>query len=217
MTPSQLYREETQNGKLKAEIKEMLASKALSRYEAEELIQLNVLNEIERPRKIHSSEIKKLKENHNMTSKEKLDTIAHLYTNNGFEVVDRDRLEIKLSKKKKFSYLSAFFWFLLLGVGLVIYILYYLLKRDDNVAITVEDNYKVKPDQIEEEIIDTELLEDDIQEDIEELDEIVEIADEEQTHKEVTENIEENSAQELEESIDETKKTEEQLQTTQTL
>jgi len=217
MTPSQLYREETQNGKLKAEIKEMLASKALSRYEAEELIQLNVLNEIERPRKIHSSEIKKLKENHNMTSKEKLDTIAHLYTNNGFEVVNRDRLEIKLSKKKKFSYLSAFFWFLLLGVGLVIYILYYLLKRDDNVAITVEDNYKVKPDQIEEEIIDAELLEDDIQEDIEELDEIVEIADEEQTHKEVTENIEENSAQELEESIDETKKTEEQLQTTQTL
>ena len=217
MTPSQLYREETQNGKLKAEIKEMLASKALSRYEAEELIQLNVLNEIERPRKIHSSEIKKLKENHNMTSKEKLDTIAHLYTNNGFEVVNRDRLEIKLSKKKKFSYLSAFFWFLLLGVGLVIYILYYLLKRDDNVAITVEDNYKVKPDQIEEEIIDAELLEDDIQEDIEELDEIVEIPDEEQTHKEVTENIEENSAQELEESIDETKKTEEQLQTTQTL
>ena len=217
MTPSQLYREEAQNGKLKVEIKEMLASKALSRYEAEELIQLNVLNEIERPRKIHSSEIKKLKENHNMTSKEKLDTIAHLYTNNGFEVVDRDRLEIKLFKKKKFSYLSAFFWFLLLGVGLVSYILYYLLKRDDTVTITVEDNYKVKPDLIEEEIIDAELLEDDIQEDIEELDEIVEIPNEEQTHKEVTENIEENSTQELEESIDETEKTEEQLQTTKTL
>ncbi len=217
MTPSQLYREETQNGKLKVAIKEMLASKALSRYEAEELIQLNVLNEIERPRKIHSSEIKKLQENHNMSSKEKLDTIAHLYTNNGFEVVDRDRLEIKLFKKKKFSYLSAFFWFLLLGVGLVIYILYYLLKRDDTVTITVEDNYKVKPDLIEEEILDAELLEDNIQEDIEELDEIVEIPDEEQTHKEVTENIEENSTQELEESINETEKTEEQLQTTKTL
>jgi hypothetical protein len=214
MTPSQLYKKETQNGKLKAEIKEMLASKALSRYEAEELIQLNVLNEIKRPRKIHSSEIKKLKENHNMTSKEKLDTIAHLYINNGFEVVDRDRLEIKLFKKKNFSYLSAFFWFLLLGVGLVIYILYYLLKGNDNVTITVEDNYKVKPDLIEEEIVDTELLEDNIQEDIEELDEI---PDEEEAPKEVTENIEENSVQELEESIDETKKTEEQLQSTQTL
>ena len=92
--------------------------------------------------------------------------------------------------------------------------LYFLLKGDDNVTIAVEDNYKVKPDQIEQEIIDAELLEDAIQEDTEELDEIVEIPDEEQTHKEVTENIEENSTQELEESINETKKTEEQLQTT---
>ncbi len=152
MTPSQLYIQETQNGKLKAEIKEMLSSKALSRYEAEELIQLNVLNEIERPRKIYSSEIKKIKENHNMTAKEKLDTISHLYTNNGFEVVDRDRLKIKLFKKKKFSFFSAFLWFLLLGVGLVIYILYYLFKGDNVEIITVEDNYKEKPQNMEEEV-----------------------------------------------------------------
>jgi len=191
MTPSQLYIEETQNGKLKAEIKQMLSSQALSRYEAEELLQLTVLNEIERPRKIHASEIKKIKENHNMTSSEKLDTIAHLYTLNGYEVVDRDRLEIQLFKKKKFSYLSAFFWFLLLGVGLVIYILYYLLRGDTNVSIKVEDNYKVKPENQEEVI---EIAE---QEEIEEAELIEEIEESPEDKKEEPEKLEENPEKEL--------------------
>lgn len=183
MTPSQLYKQETQNGKLKAEIKQLLSTKALSRYEAEELIQLNVLNEIENPRKINQSEIKRVKQNHNMTASEKLDTIAKLYTNNGFEVVDRDRLEIQLFKKKKFSYMSAFLWFLLLGVGLVIYILYYLIRGDDNLSISVEDNYKEKP-QVEE---DTQ----------EEPEEVTDISETEEVVKE--EEFLEESAQEIEE------------------
>ena len=113
MTPSQLYNQESQNGKLKAEIKQMLGEKALNRYEAEELIQLTVLNELDRPRKIYPTEIKRIKENPNLTPNEKLDIITTLYTNNGYHVVERDRLGIQLFKKKKFSYLSAFLWFLL--------------------------------------------------------------------------------------------------------
>lgn len=181
MTPSQLYEEEKQNGKLKAEIKESLGSKALSRYEAEELIQLNVLNEIERARKINPLEIKRLKENHNMTADEKLDIISHLYKLNGYEVENRDSLEIQLKRKKKFSYLSAFLWFLLLGVGLVIYILYYLLRGDDHVTVQVADNYKVKPESIDNQHIDENTEEDseqESQETSEDLDEEKEILEE---------------------------------------
>jgi len=201
MTPSQLYKEESQNGKLKVEIKQMLLNKALNRYEAEELIQLNVLNEIDRPRKIYPAEIKRIKENPNMTPNEKLDTISTLYTNNGYKIVERDRLGIQLFKKKKFSYLSAFLWFLLLGVGLVIYILYYLLRGDHNEIIEVDDNYKVKPEGIIEEPIII-LPNEDEEEDTQELEEKVEEQEELiESSEEVDQ--EENLDQQSEESIEE--------------
>ena len=216
MTPSQLYNQESQNGKLKAEIKQMLLDKALNRYEAEELIQLTVLNELDRPRKIYPTEIKRIKENSSMTPNEKLDTISKLYTNNGYHVTQRDRLGIQLFKKKKFSYLSAFLWFLLLGVGLVIYILYYLVRGDYKETIIVDDNYKVKPEGIVEEPIiilpnedfdeDTELIEDEVEEDMQDLEETVEENEEEiESSQDVSQNNEESlvDSEETEENITE--------------
>lgn len=205
MTPSQLYKEETQNGKLKAEIKELLSTKALSRYEAEELIQLNVLNEISRPRKIRPLEIKRIAQNHNMLPSEKLDLISHLYMLNGYEILDRDRLEIKVKRKKKFSYMSAFLWFLLLGVGLVIYILYYLFKGDDFETITIADNYKAKPEVeviIEEEVEISEDIVEESEINEEESQEETEIAQEQEdteTEEEISEEIQEVDNEEIEE------------------
>lgn len=213
MTPSQLYKQENDNGKLKAEIKELLSSKALSRYEAEELIQLNVLSETDRARKINQSEIRRLKENHNMTTTEKLDIISHLYTLNGYEIVERGALGIKLFKKKKFSYLSAFLWFLLLGVGLVIYILYYLLRGDHRETIIVENNYKEKPVSLEEETLeelnsDEEIIEDEslVSEDIqEENDEHSEELLTQENEKEEVEQLNENETTEEQEYLEEVK------------
>ena len=220
MTPSQLYIQESENGKLKAEIKQMLSSQALNRHEAEELIQLTVLNELENPRKINPTEIKRIKENPNMTPNEKLDIISTLYTNNGYHIVQRDRLGIQLFRKKKFSYLSAFFWFLLLGVGLVIYILYYLLRGDHNETIIVDDNYKAKPEGIiEEPIIILPNEDEDMDESEEETESITDESDEEiENSKEIFENEEEKLDQENEESIEQMQEevTEEIEESTQT-
>jgi uncharacterized membrane protein len=42
-------------------------------------------------------------------------------------------------KSKKFSFLFALLWFLLLGVGLIVYLIYYAGKRDKQVYLTVDE------------------------------------------------------------------------------
>ena len=52
-------------------------------------------------------------------------------------------------KKRKFSFFWAFLWFLLWGVGLIIYILYYLSKKDDIYTITYTKKDKEAKQEVE--------------------------------------------------------------------
>ena len=61
----------------------------------------------------------------------------------GFIVVSQTETSAQLVKPKGFSLMWALLWFLLLGIGLLVYIFYYVSKKDQTVYLYVEDG-KVK-------------------------------------------------------------------------
>ena len=65
------------------------------------------------------------------------------YAGIGYRVVSRTETSAQLVKPKEFNFLAALLWFLLLAVGVIIYILYYLSKKDDTVYLMVSKNGKV--------------------------------------------------------------------------
>ncbi len=50
----------------------------------------------------------------------------------------------QLVKPKKFSFLWAILWFLLFGVGLVVYLLYYAGKKDQTVYLEINERGRIK-------------------------------------------------------------------------
>lgn len=65
------------------------------------------------------------------------------YVNQGYHVVSRTENSAQLVLPKEFSFLWALLWFLVFGIGLIIYILYYLSKHDNVIYISVEPSGKV--------------------------------------------------------------------------
>ena len=65
------------------------------------------------------------------------------YVRRGFIVQSQTETSAQLVKPKVFSFVWAFIWFLLLGVGVLVYIFYYMSKNDQTVYLSVEDG-KVK-------------------------------------------------------------------------
>ncbi len=61
------------------------------------------------------------------------------YVRTGFIVQSQTETSAQLLKPKVFSFVWAFIWFLLLGVGVLIYIFYYMSKNDESVYLYVED------------------------------------------------------------------------------
>jgi hypothetical protein len=59
--------------------------------------------------------------------------IARL-TRQGYVIVSRSETSAQLRRRKHFSILWAFFWFLVGGIGLPLYIAWYLLVKRDRVA-----------------------------------------------------------------------------------
>jgi hypothetical protein len=57
----------------------------------------------------------------------------------GFFVGLRTQTTAQLVKPKRFSFLWALLWFLLLGIGLVIYLIYYAAKKDEDVYLEVDE------------------------------------------------------------------------------
>jgi uncharacterized BrkB/YihY/UPF0761 family membrane protein len=55
----------------------------------------------------------------------------------GYRVVAETETSAQLVKPKVFSFVWALIWFLLLGFGLLIYIFYYLAKKDTTVYLSV--------------------------------------------------------------------------------
>ena len=54
-----------------------------------------------------------------------LDAVVMKYARIGYEVRSRTQTTVQLVKPKKFSFIWALVWFLLFGIGLIIYLLYY--------------------------------------------------------------------------------------------
>ena len=68
-----------------------------------------------------------------------LQTQINEYVRKGYVVQSQTETSAQLVKPKGFSFFWAFLWFLLLGIGLLIYILYYLSKKDQTVYLYVEN------------------------------------------------------------------------------
>ena len=72
-----------------------------------------------------------------------LDKEIERYIRSGYRVVSRTPTTAQLVKPKGFSIIIAFLAFLILIVGLVLYLLWYLAKRDSQVYLTVDERGKV--------------------------------------------------------------------------
>ena len=71
------------------------------------------------------------------TRSEKLEQSIEHYVSQGYRVVSRTEKSAQLVRPKEFSFFAALLWFLVFGVGLMIYILYYLAKSDNMVYLRV--------------------------------------------------------------------------------
>lgn len=57
------------------------------------------------------------------------------YISQGYRVVSQTEASAQLVKPKTFSFVWAFIWFLCLGVGLIVYLLYYASKKEQSVYL----------------------------------------------------------------------------------
>jgi len=60
------------------------------------------------------------------------------YVSQGYFLVSRTEITAQLVRQKQFNFGWALLWFLVFGVGLLVYILYYLGKQDKRVYIEIE-------------------------------------------------------------------------------
>ena len=66
------------------------------------------------------------------------------YVKRGYRVQSTTITTAQMVKPKKFSFLWAFVWFLLFGVGILVYFAWYAAKRDQTVYIEVDERGKTK-------------------------------------------------------------------------
>jgi len=67
-----------------------------------------------------------------------LDRVIGRYSRQGYRVVSRTDTTAQLVQPKKFSFWWALFWFLFFGVGVFVYIFYYMSKRDTVVYLEID-------------------------------------------------------------------------------
>ncbi len=65
------------------------------------------------------------------------------YIKKGFRVISQTETTAQLLKPKKFSFLWAILCTFVLGIGLLIYLIYYWAKRDETVYLEVTPEGKV--------------------------------------------------------------------------
>ena len=71
--------------------------------------------------------------------RELLERAIAKYVSKGYLVVSRTDSTAQLRKPKTFSCLFASLWFLLFGIGIVVYLIYYAAKRDAIIYIEVNE------------------------------------------------------------------------------
>jgi hypothetical protein len=61
------------------------------------------------------------------------------YVRQGYHVVNQTDTTAQMLKPKTFSLFWALMWFLMLGLGLIVYLLWYWAKRDQVVYLSVNE------------------------------------------------------------------------------
>mgnify|MGYP003408751012 CR=1 FL=1 len=73
-----------------------------------------------------------------LTLNEKKDILIEIYSKEGFTVDSLSVTQMQFRKEKSFSLLWAILWLFVFIVGLLVYIFYYISKRDDIVTVTLD-------------------------------------------------------------------------------
>ena len=71
--------------------------------------------------------------------KAQLDGVVARYEAKGYHVEDRSEFRVTMMRPKEFSFIWALLWFLLFGVGILVYLFYYMGKSDKRVTLEVEE------------------------------------------------------------------------------
>lgn len=66
------------------------------------------------------------------------------YMSDGFFVRQRTAYTAQLVRPKKFSFIWALLWFLVFGIGIVVYLIYYAAKQDEGRYVEVDEYGAVK-------------------------------------------------------------------------
>jgi len=66
------------------------------------------------------------------------------YVGQGYRIIAQTETSAQLIKPKQFSLIWALLWFLLFGIGLIVYIIYYAAKKDKAVYLTITAEGKVQ-------------------------------------------------------------------------
>ena len=59
----------------------------------------------------------------------------------GYSVTSRTDTTATLLKPKEFSFIWALLWFLVFGIGILVYIFYYMSKKDYVKYLNIDENY----------------------------------------------------------------------------
>jgi hypothetical protein len=68
------------------------------------------------------------------------------YVRAGYRVVNQTPASVQLMRPKTFSFLWATAWFLLCGVGVLVYIFYYMGKKDEQTYLSVDQYGRLRWD-----------------------------------------------------------------------
>jgi hypothetical protein len=66
------------------------------------------------------------------------------YMHDGFFVRQRSGTTAQLVRPKKFSFIWALLWFLLFGIGIIVYLIYYAAKQDEGRYLEVDEYGAIK-------------------------------------------------------------------------
>lgn len=72
-----------------------------------------------------------------------LDDEVQRYILRGYRVINRTATSVQLVRPKRFSLVAALAWLLLLGIGLLIYLMSYAGQRDEAMYITVNADGRI--------------------------------------------------------------------------
>jgi len=73
-----------------------------------------------------------------------LDVAVMKYVRIGYEVRSRTQTTVQLVKPKEFSSIWALAWFLLFGIGVIVYLLYYWGGRDQTLYLEVDERGTIR-------------------------------------------------------------------------